>query len=226
MSRLIGSPPGYVGYDDQDCLVTPLRQRPGRVVLLEAFDKAHETIQDRLLKVMEDGEIVDTHGHRGDASHAIFVLTLHRAADQGRKGSIGFGDRRDEEKEQGAWVSGDQAMELEARLRSGVDVVIPFKSLAADPKSGSLAVLEQGLARLCANLRREYGVELEIEESLHRGLEAKVSHLSTVNAIDEVLDREVLRPLVSYLLGGEEEKALRLAWSEDHLVVEKAAVSD
>ena len=78
ISRLIGTPPGYVGYQDEDALVTPLRRRPSSVVFLDGFNLAHPRVQERLIRLLDEGEISDTRGLRADATHAIFIFVSTR----------------------------------------------------------------------------------------------------------------------------------------------------
>ncbi len=220
LSRLIGSPPGYVGYEDQDCLVTPLRQRPGRVILLESFDRAHHSIQDRLLKVIESGEIVDTQGHRADASHAIFVLTLDGRRGSASSTSIGFGARSADRRDGWTRLEAQFSSTLVERLRGRVDGVVEFRSLDADPDAGSLAVLEARLGRLCERVEQEYDLNVEVSEELKTVLERRVGQMSTVAAIDAVVEEEIMRPLARYLLGARESTGLVLGWDGDEIAID------
>jgi ATP-dependent Clp protease ATP-binding subunit ClpC len=75
ISRLLGSPPGYVGYDDEGTFATRLRRQPFSVVLLDEIEKAHPVIYDAFLQIFDEGRFTDTHGRLIDACHAIFILT-------------------------------------------------------------------------------------------------------------------------------------------------------
>lgn len=74
-SRLLGSPPGYVGYDDEGTFAARLRRQPYSVVLLDEIEKAHPQIHDVFLQIFDDGRFTDTHGRLVDARHAIFIMT-------------------------------------------------------------------------------------------------------------------------------------------------------
>jgi ATP-dependent Clp protease ATP-binding subunit ClpC len=88
MTRLFGAPPGYVGYSDEDMLITPLRQRPAQVIYFADFDSAHARIQERIVRMMNDATARDTRGFEADLRHAIFVFELQTSTDAG---DIGFG---------------------------------------------------------------------------------------------------------------------------------------
>lgn len=88
MSRLFGAPPGYVGYSDEDLLITPLRQRPAQVIFFADFDAAHPRVQERLLRMMGDPIARDTRGFEADLRHALFIFEIQCNPEEQ---SIGFG---------------------------------------------------------------------------------------------------------------------------------------
>jgi ATP-dependent Clp protease ATP-binding subunit ClpC len=75
VSRLLGSPPGYIGYDDEGTFATRLRRQPFSIVLLDEIEKAHQQVHDTFLHIFDEGRFTDTHGRCIDARHAIFILT-------------------------------------------------------------------------------------------------------------------------------------------------------
>ena len=203
LSRLIGSPPGYVGYEDADMLVTPLRRRPSSVVLLDDFDKAHPRIQDRLLRMMEEGELVDTRGHSADATNAIFVLSF--CAQPVASQPIGFGAR------QAGQLDGVDA-ELAARVEARVDALVAFRELSGDGAAGARQLLKRLLDQLCAHAEREYGLRVDLDASLHEVLERRVSAIGNARAIEALVDEVVYRPLTELLLGGHTQSDVTLSW--------------
>jgi ATP-dependent Clp protease ATP-binding subunit ClpC len=90
VSKLIGAPPGYVGYEDEGQLTGKLRTKPHAVVLLDEVEKAHPRVFDILLQLFDEGRLTDSKGRTVDAKNAIFVMTSNIAADTGRTRSIGF----------------------------------------------------------------------------------------------------------------------------------------
>ncbi len=89
VARLIGSPPGYVGYGDGGQLTEPVRRRPYSVVLLDEIEKAHPEVWNVLLQVMDDGRLTDGEGRTVDFTNAVIVMTSNLGAGKAKRG-IGF----------------------------------------------------------------------------------------------------------------------------------------
>jgi ATP-dependent Clp protease ATP-binding subunit ClpC len=97
-SRLVGAPPGYIGYDDAGQLTEALRRRPYSIVVFDEIEKAHPEVHNMLLQIMEEGQLSDARGHKVDFRNAIIVMTSNIGADLIKKqGSLGFNLTRDEE---------------------------------------------------------------------------------------------------------------------------------
>ncbi len=95
VSRLIGAPPGYVGYDNGGLLTEAVRRTPHAVLLLDEIEKAHPDIFNILLQVMDHGTLTDNNGKKADFRHVILLMTSNVGARAHEKGSMGFGERRD-----------------------------------------------------------------------------------------------------------------------------------
>ena len=80
VSKLIGSPPGYVGYEDAGMLTEHLRRRPFSVVLFDEIEKAHPKTADILLQLFDEGRITDSHGRTADGKNAVFIITSNLGA--------------------------------------------------------------------------------------------------------------------------------------------------
>ena len=89
VARLIGSPPGYVGYGDGGQLTEPVRRRPYSVMLLDEIEKAHPEVWNVLLQLMDDGRLTDGEGRTVDFTNAVIVMTSNLGAGKARRG-IGF----------------------------------------------------------------------------------------------------------------------------------------
>ena len=89
VARLIGSPPGYVGYGDGGQLTEPVRRRPYSVILLDEIEKAHPEVWNVLLQVMDDGRLTDGEGRTVDFTNAVIVMTSNLGAGKAKRG-IGF----------------------------------------------------------------------------------------------------------------------------------------
>lgn len=100
-SRLVGAPPGYVGYEDAGQLTEALRRRPYSIVVFDEIEKAHPEVHNMLLQIMEEGHLSDAKGHKVDFRNAIIVMTSNIGADVIKKqSSLGFALKRDEETEE------------------------------------------------------------------------------------------------------------------------------
>jgi len=100
-SRLVGAPPGYVGYDDAGQLTEALRRRPYSIIVFDEIEKAHGEVHNMLLQIMEEGHLSDARGRKVDFSNAIIVMTSNVGADMIKKqGSLGFQLKRDKEVEE------------------------------------------------------------------------------------------------------------------------------
>ena len=91
VSRMVGSPPGYVGYDDAGQLTEKIRRRPYSVILFDEIEKAHPDVRNILLQILDDGRITDSHGKEVKFDNCVIVMTTN-AGSQGVSSSIGFGE--------------------------------------------------------------------------------------------------------------------------------------
>lgn len=212
LSRLIGSPPGYVGYDDDDILVTPLRRRPSSVVILEDFDRAHPRIQQRMLRMMHEGEISDTRGQRADVSNAIFVLTMTVDASVGGSG-IGFGERGEgtaEEVDVSELLDGD----MRDRLANNVDGVIPFVDLSSETSEPARELLMDRVDRFVTSMSDEYHLDVVVSSRLREALAERASDVSSLDDADELVTEWLYEPMTRALIEGDINGRVRLRWTD------------
>jgi ATP-dependent Clp protease ATP-binding subunit ClpA len=124
VSRLIGAPPGYVGFDQGGLLTEAINKHPYAVVLLDEIEKAHPDIFNVLLQVMDHGTLTDTNGRKADFRNVVLVMTTNAGAEMLNKASIGFSNSRE---------SGDEMGEIKRmftpEFRNRLDAIIPFASL-------------------------------------------------------------------------------------------------
>jgi len=162
VSRLIGAPPGYVGFEEGGQLTERVRRRPYAVVLMDEIEKAHPDVFNMLLKIMEEGRLTDSFGRHVDFKNVIIIMTSNIGADR-IISQDGFGfTKRDEA------VSYDKmkdmlTSELERHFRpefiNRVDEVVCFHKLTHDDL---LHVLDLELAKVCKRLE-EHGLHLELD---------------------------------------------------------------
>ena len=126
VSRLIGAPPGYVGYDQGGALIEQVRKQPYAVLLLDEIEKAHSDIFDILLQVMDHATLTDNQGREADFRHVTLIMTSNAGARQMAAKAIGFGGER----------AGDGSREVEKlfspEFRNRLDEIVRFANLGSD----------------------------------------------------------------------------------------------
>jgi ATP-dependent Clp protease ATP-binding subunit ClpC len=192
LTRLVGAPPGHVGYDDAGQLTEALRRHPYSVLLFDEVDKAHPDVLAVLLQLLDAGRITDARGRTADVSHAVVILTSNIGA-----GSLLPGRPVDDVREE---VLIEARLRLRPELVGRVDEVVPFAALtAADLTRITGLLLGATRGRL-----RERGVELELSDAALAWL-ADRGHRPELGArpLRRTIAREVDRPLARMLLAGE-----------------------
>ncbi|MDR2079164.1 MAG: ATP-dependent Clp protease ATP-binding subunit ClpA, partial [Treponema sp.] len=157
VSRLIGSPPGYVGYEDGGLLTDAVRKQPHGVVLLDEIEKAHPDIYNILLQIMDYATLTDNNGRKADFRNVIFIMTSNAGARDIGKGLIGFGERVVDE----SAVDGAVEKIFTPEFRNRLDGVIRFGHLSKDIMT---AIVRKELDVFTAQLA-EKKVDLEITEA-------------------------------------------------------------
>src|SRR5579863_4062623 len=127
VSRLIGAPPGYVGFDQGGLLTDAVDQHPHAVVLLDEIEKAHQDVFNILLQVMDHGTLTDANGKKVDFRNVVLIMTTNAGASDGQRNSIGFGRGKVE-------GADDEAIKklFTPEFRNRLDAVVTFKSLTPD----------------------------------------------------------------------------------------------
>jgi ATP-dependent Clp protease ATP-binding subunit ClpA len=163
VSRLIGAPPGYVGYDQGGLLVEQIRKNPYTVLLLDEIEKAHQDIFDILLQVMDRATLTDNQGREADFRHVTLIMTSNAGAREMNAQGIGFGAGR----------AGDGAKEIERlfspEFRNRLDETVHFASLAPDVMG---RVVDKFVKEVAEQLS-ERKVEIELTEPARSWLAEK-----------------------------------------------------
>jgi ATP-dependent Clp protease ATP-binding subunit ClpC len=140
VSRLVGAPPGYVGYEESGQLTEALRRRPYSIVVFDEIEKAHPEAHNMLLQIMEEGHLSDARGRKVDFRNAIIVMTSNVGADMiKRQSSLGFAIKKDEETEEKLAYE-EMRKKLSESLKrvfrpefiNRVDSIIVFRSLSRE----------------------------------------------------------------------------------------------
>src|SRR3954471_3873028 len=160
VARLIGSPPGYVGYGDGGQLSEPVRRRPYSVVLLDEIEKAHPDVWNVLLQVMDDGRLTDGEGRTVDFTNAVIVMTSNLGAGRARRG-IGF-TAGEPAAETGRMLDAAKAAFL-PEFMNRIDEIVTFKALEREQVE---RIAAQIVARVAGRLRTERDIELTVDAAL------------------------------------------------------------
>jgi ATP-dependent Clp protease ATP-binding subunit ClpA len=128
VSRLIGSPPGYIGYEDGGLLTDAIRKQPHSVVLLDEIEKAHPDIYNILLQIMDYATLTDNNGRKADFRNVVLIMTSNAGAREIGKSLIGFGERIIDETAVGGAVERIFTPEFRNRL----DAVVRFSHLSRE----------------------------------------------------------------------------------------------
>jgi ATP-dependent Clp protease ATP-binding subunit ClpA len=164
VSRLIGAPPGYVGFDQGGLLTEAITKKPHAVLLLDEIEKAHPDIFNILLQVMDHGTLTDNNGRKADFRNVIIVMTTNAGAESLQKRSIGFTDKKE---------AGDEMADIKRmftpEFRNRLDAIISFKALDEEI---ILRVVDKFLMQLEEQLH-EKKVEAVFTESLRKYLAKK-----------------------------------------------------
>ena len=159
VSRLVGSPPGYVGYDEAGQLTEKIRRKPYAVILFDEIEKAHPDVLNVLLQILDDGEITDAHGRKVNFENTVIVMTSN-AGSSTKEGTVGFGRTVSEQDREKAMKALEQFLRPEFINR--VDEVICFNRLTEENFKGIAAIM---LKELQDSLR-DKGITFTYEPSL------------------------------------------------------------
>ncbi|MXP26501.1 ATP-dependent Clp protease ATP-binding subunit ClpA [Altererythrobacter indicus] len=194
VSRLIGAPPGYVGYDQGGLLTDAIDQQPHCVLLLDEIEKAHPDLFNILLQVMDNGRLTDHHGKTVDFRNVVLVMTTNAgAADMARQG-IGFGDVSKED-------ASDEAVKrmFTPEFRNRLDAIVPFGYLGQDTIS---RVVDKFILQLELQLA-EQNVHIQFDGDARKWLGKRgYDRLYGARPMSRLMQEKVKQPLAEELLFG------------------------
>lgn len=214
VSRLIGAPPGYVGFDQGGLLTEAVTKQPHCVVLLDEIEKAHPEVFNLLLQVMDHGTLTDNNGRKADFRNVIFIMTTNAGAEEMGRSSMGFTP-------QDHTTDGMEAIKrlFTPEFRNRLDAIIQFGALSLDVVK---TVVDKFIVELQSQLD-EKGVVLEVEDEAREWL--------AVNGYDEkmgarpmarLIQEKLKKPLAEMVLFGELAKGgtVSITVEDDQLVLE------
>ena len=145
VSRIVGSPPGYVGYDEAGQLTEKIRRKPYSVVLFDEIEKAHPDVLNVLLQILDDGQITDAHGRKVNFENTIIVMTSNAGSDTKSAGAVGFGGSADDQgKERTMKALRDF---LRPEFLNRVDEIICFNHLSKENFDGIARIMLEELRK-------------------------------------------------------------------------------
>jgi len=194
VSRLIGAPPGYVGFDQGGLLTDAVDQTPHAVLLLDEIEKAHPDLFNILLQVMDHGKLTDNNGKIVDFRNVILIMTTNAGAQELSKSAIGFNRTHNE----GADIEAIEKM-FTPEFRNRLDAIIPFAPLGKDVIR---LVVDKFIMQLDA-LLADRNVEIELSEAAmdwlaERGYDAKYG----ARPLARVVQEHIKKPLADEMLFG------------------------
>ena len=194
VSRLIGAPPGYVGFDQGGLLTEAVTKKPHCVLLLDEIEKAHPDVYNVLLQVMDHGTLTDNNGRKADFRNVIIIMTTNAGAETMNKATIGFTTTREQ---------GDEMADIKRlftpEFRNRLDATVSFKAL---DESVILRVVDKFLLQLEAQLA-DKKVEVTFTDTLRKHLAKKgFDPLMGARPMQRLIQDTIRRALADELLFG------------------------
>ena len=216
VSRLIGAPPGYVGFDQGGLLTEAVTKKPHSVLLLDEIEKAHPDVFNVLLQVMDNGTLTDNNGRKADFRNVIIIMTTNAGAETMNKATIGFTNPRE---------AGDEMADIKRlfspEFRNRLDAIVGFKAL---DENVILRVVDKFLLQLETQLA-EKKVEVTFTDKLRKHLGKKgFDPLMGARPMQRLIQDTIRRALADELLFGRLVDGGRLTVEIDDSDAEKPEV--
>ena len=194
ISKLIGSPPGYVGFEeDAGLLITQIQENPNAVLLFDEVEKSHPDVTTVLLQVMDNGFITGSNGKRADCRNIILILTTNAGAQEAEKNTIGFGTQEKD------YTDKDLKKFFTPEFRNRLDGIITFNKLGKDSMT---KVVVKFIDELRGQVK-DKGIKIKLDKEstnwlIAKGFDPKMG----ARPLQRVIDKEIKRPLAKLMLFG------------------------
>jgi ATP-dependent Clp protease ATP-binding subunit ClpA len=195
VSKLIGSPPGYVGFEENaGLLITKIQETPNCVLLLDEIEKSHPDVSTILLQMMDNGFITGSNGKQADCRNLILIITTNAGANDADKNAIGFGSQEKK-------YSDDALKKFFApEFRNRLDAVVTFGKLS---KETMIKIVGKFMVELKEQIK-EKSIRIKISDEaidwlIEKGFDAKMG----ARPLQRVIDKEIKRPLAKLMLFGD-----------------------
>jgi ATP-dependent Clp protease ATP-binding subunit ClpA len=195
ISKLIGSPPGYVGFEENaGQLITSIQEAPNAVLLLDEVEKAHPDVMSVLLQLMDNGFITGSNGKKADCRNIILILTTNAGASSAEKNAIGFGAQDKE------YSDADLKKFLTPEFRNRLDGIVTFNKLGKDTM---VKIVNKFIDQLREQVK-EKAVRIKIDKEavnwlIDKGFDSKMG----ARPLQRVIDKEIKRDLAKMMLFGD-----------------------
>ncbi len=204
VSKLIGAPPGYVGYDDAGQLTEKVRRKPYSIILLDEIEKAHTDVFNILLQILDDGRVADSHGRIVNFENTVIIMTSN-AGSQVRSANLGFNKTEDETASARTEIALKEIFRPEFLNR--VDDIITFKPLQRENLVG---IVDLMIKELATELFRKE-IVLDVEQSakeliLEKGYDPKFG----ARPLRRAIEKHIQSPIASLVIRGEAKQHCKI----------------
>jgi ATP-dependent Clp protease ATP-binding subunit ClpA len=195
VSKLIGSPPGYVGFEENaGLLITQVQENPNCVLLLDEIEKSHPDVSTILLQMMDNGFVTGSNGKKADCRNLILIITTNAGASDSEKNQIGFGQQEKQ--------YSDEALKkfFAPEFRNRLDGVVTFGKLTKDTM---IKIVGKFMVEVRDQVK-EKGIKIKITDDaidwlIEKGFDAKMG----ARPLQRVIDKDIKRPLAKLMLFGD-----------------------
>ncbi len=210
VSKLIGAPPGYVGYDDAGQLTEKVRRKPYSIILLDEIEKAHADVFNILLQILDDGRVTDSHGRIVNFENAVIIMTSN-AGSQLRSSGLGFNKTEDDT--QSARTQNALKEIFRPEFLNRVDDIITFKSLGRENLIGIVDIM---ISELATELFRKE-IILDVDEKakeliLEKGYDSKFG----ARPLRRAIEKHIQNRIASLVIRGEAKKHCKIKVSAEN----------
>ena len=213
ISKLIGSPPGYVGFEENaGLLITQIQENPNAVLLFDEVEKSHPDVTTVLLQMMDNGFVTGSNGKQADCRNLILILTTNAGAQSAEKNAIGFGSQEKD------YNDADLKKFFTPEFRNRLDGIMTFNKLG---KESMTKVIVKFMDELRAQVK-EKGIRIKLDKEstnwlITKGFDTKMG----ARPLQRVIDKEIKRPLAKLMLFGDLRNGgvLSITVQDDKLVL-------
>jgi ATP-dependent Clp protease ATP-binding subunit ClpA len=213
ISKLIGSPPGYVGFEENaGLLITQIQENPNAVLLFDEVEKSHPDVTTVLLQMMDNGFVTGSNGKQADCRNLILILTTNAGAQSAEKNAIGFGSQEKD------YNDADLKKFFTPEFRNRLDGIMTFNKLGKDSMT---KVIVKFMDELRAQVK-EKGIRIKLDKEstnwlITKGFDTKMG----ARPLQRVIDKEIKRPLAKLMLFGDLKNGgvLNITVQDDKLVL-------